>query len=128
LGVIYHRRGDERKGLSYWENAAIIPIGDTDALLSAEEMELAAAALMNLGAHHVLARSTEKGLGYLQSAAELDPDDGEIRYNLAATLASMGRQEDAIREFEAAEERGIDIAKEVIEKLRQGKTKAEKKE
>lgn len=126
LGVIYHRKGDSEKGLAYWKDAAFIPVGENEALLDSEEMELAAAAFMNLGAHHVLAQDIEKGLEYLQAAAELDPSDGEIRYNLAATLASMGRHEDAIREFEAAEERGIEIAREVIDKLKKGSDENEK--
>ena len=120
LGVIHHRKGESETGLAYWKDAASIPVGENEALLDAEELELAAAAFMNLGAHHVLAKDIEKGLGYLQAAADLDPSDGEIRYNLAATLASMGRHEDAIKEFEAAEERGIEIAREVIDKIKQG--------
>ena len=126
LGVIHHRKGDSEKGLAYWKDAASIPIGENEALLDSEEMELAAAAFMNLGAHYVLAKDIEKGLGYLQAAAELDPSDGEIRYNLGATLASMGRHEDAIKEFEAAEERGIEIAREVIDKIKQGLEEKEK--
>jgi tetratricopeptide (TPR) repeat protein len=89
-------------------------------------MNLAAAAFMNLGAHYVLSKEVEKGLGYLQAAADLDPEDGEIRYNLAATLASMGKFEDAIKEFEAAEERGIEIARQVIDKIKQGMVENEK--
>jgi len=126
LGVIHHRKGDSEKALTYWKDASSIPIGENEALLDSEEMELAAAAFMNLGAHHVLAKDFEKGLGYLQAAVDLDPTDGEIRYNLAATLASMGRHEDAIREFEAAEERGIEIAREVIDKIKQGLEENEK--
>ena len=132
LGVIHHRKGDSEKGVAYWKDAASIPVGENEALLDAEELELAAAAFMNLGAHYVLTEDIEKGLEYLQAAAELDPSDGEIRYNLAATLATMGRHEDAIREFEAAEERGIEIAREVIDKIKQGleenEKSAEKKE
>ena len=67
-----------------------------------------------------------KGIGLLQAAADLDSDDGEIRYNLAATLASMGKLEDALKEFEAAEERGIKTAREVIDKIKQGMTENEK--
>lgn len=62
----------------------------------------------------------QKGESYLRRAAELDPHDGEVRYNLAATLAAMGKIEAAITEFEAAEERGIEIARKVIDKLREG--------
>jgi tetratricopeptide (TPR) repeat protein len=70
----------------------------------------------------------QKGEKYLRKATEMDPQDGEIRYNLAATLAAMGKIEDAIKEFEAAEEKGIEIARQVIDKLREGmKQNAERK-
>lgn len=126
LGVIYHRKGDTDNGLKYWKDAISIPLTKTEPLLDAEEAELAAAASMNLGAHYVLAKEFERGLMFLEAAAELDPDDGEIRYNLGATLATLGRHEDAIREFEAAEERDIKIAREVIEKLKKGMAENEK--
>ena len=126
LGVIHHRKGDTDKGIKYWQDVVSIPVTTTDALIGAEEIELAAAANMNLGAHFVLNKQMEKGLEYLQSAAELDPDDGEIRYNLAAALTAVGKHEEAIREFEASAERGIDIAKEVIKKLKEGLAENEK--
>ena len=126
MGVIYYRNGDIAKGLAYWRDAVSIPLSETEQLLDVEEAELAAAAYMNLGAHYVLAKEIERGLTYLQTAAELDPNDGEIRYNLAATLASLGRHKEAIREFEVAEGKGIEIAKEVIEKLKKGMAENEK--
>jgi tetratricopeptide (TPR) repeat protein len=76
---------------------------------------------MNLGAHYVLAREAEVGLSYLERAAEMDPEDGEVRFNLGATLGSMGRLDDAIRQFEVAEKMGIEIAREMIEKLERGR-------
>ena len=126
LGVIHHRKGETEKGIKYWQDAVSIPISGTDALIEAEEIELAAAANMNLGAHYVLNKETEKGLKYLQAAADLDPDDGEIRYNLAAALTANGQHEEAIKEFEASAERGIDIAKEVIQKIKEGLADNEK--
>ena len=101
----------------------------TDPLLEAEEKQLAAAACMNLGAHFALAREIETGIKYLESAAELDPEDGEIRFNLGATFASIGKHDEAIREFEEAERHGIEIAREMIQKLESGfeaKASAEK--
>lgn len=116
-----------------------------DLLKEQEERELCAAANMNLGmtvvslqvlpslcislarqetnipgAHYVLSKQMQKGESYLRKATELDPHDGEIRYNLAATLAAMGKIEAAITEFEMAEERGIEIAGQVAQKLREG--------
>lgn len=117
LGVIYHRKGDMDNALTQWKDAALLPIGEDETVLDAQEMELSAASLMNLGAHFVLSNDAEKGLGYLQAAADIDPDDGEIRYNLAATLASLGKHEVAIQEFQAAQERGIETAREAIEQL-----------
>jgi tetratricopeptide (TPR) repeat protein len=128
LGVIHHRKGETEKGIKYWEDVVSIPMTTADALIEAEEIELAAAANMNLGAHYVLNKELEKGLGFLQAAAELDPDDGEIRYNLAAALTANGKHEDAIREFEASAERGVDMAKEIIKKLKEGLVENERKE
>ena len=73
-----------------------------------------------IGAHYVLSKQMPKGEKYLRRATELDPQDGEIRYNLGATLAAMGKIEDAIVEFERAQERGIEVAGEVVGKLREG--------
>jgi Flp pilus assembly protein TadD len=95
-------------------------------LIQQEETELAAAANMNLGAHYALEKDLDNGLKYMQTAMTLDPEDGEVRYNLAATLAGMGKMEEAIVQFEAAEERGIEVAKEVIKKLKEGMSKEEK--
>jgi tetratricopeptide (TPR) repeat protein len=89
-------------------------------LIETEESELAAAANMNLGAYNVISGDVPKGLEFLRKAVELDPEDGEIRFNLAATFAGMGKHEDAIREFEAAEERGVEKAREIIEKIKAG--------
>jgi tetratricopeptide (TPR) repeat protein len=124
LGVIHHRNGQESLGLAYWQDSVAIPFSTSDPLLEAEETELAAAANMNIGAHYVLQKDIIKGMGYLQRAVELDPDDGEIRFNLAATLAGIGKPEDAIREFEAAEQRGIKTARDVINKIKAGMAKS----
>jgi tetratricopeptide (TPR) repeat protein len=120
LGVLHHRKGDVEKCLSHWERVASLRLPPSDALLEPEGVELAAAANMNLGAHYALLKQWEKGLGYLVNAAELDPEDGEVRFNIGATLAGMGKFEEAIAEFEIAEERGVESAREVIEKIRQG--------
>jgi len=126
LGVIYHRQNDAPNGLKYWAEAAS-PVSQSDPFVMAEENGLAAAANMNLGAHFVLTKDIEKGLRYLEKAVELDPEDGEIRFNLAATLAAQGRFEDAIREFQEAAERGVEIAKEVIKKIEAQMAELEKK-
>lgn len=120
MGVIFHRDGKEAEGLAFWKDAVALPIGESDPLLEAEEKQLAAAACMNLGAHYALAREVETGIKFLESAAELDPEDGEIRFNLGATLASVGKHDEAIKEFEEAEKLGIEIAREMIEKLEKG--------
>ena len=120
LGVIFHRDGKEAEGLAFWKDAVSLPMGETDPLLEAEEKQLAAAACMNLGAHYALARELETGIKFLESAAELDPEDGEIRFNLGATLASIGNREEAIKEFEEAEKLGIEIAREMRQKLELG--------
>ena len=120
LGVIFHRDGKEAEGLAFWKDAVSLPMGETDPLLEAEEKQLAAAACMNLGAHYALAREMERGIKFLESAAELDPEDGEIRFNLGATLASIGKRDEAIKEFEEAEKLGIEIAREMKQKLEVG--------
>jgi tetratricopeptide (TPR) repeat protein len=123
LGVIYHRKGDTEKGIAFWQDVVALPVTDTDALIQQEETELTAAANMNLGAHYALAKDLDTGLKYMEAAMTLDPDDGEIRYNMAATLAALGKMDEAIQQFEAAEERGIEIAREVINKLKAGMAK-----
>ena len=128
LGVIHHRKGEQSKGLEYWEEAVSLPFDSTDAFVNEEELELAASASMNLGAHHVLAKDIEKGLSYLREAVRLNSEDGEIRYNLAATLAGVGKFDEAVKEFEEAEKRGIEMAKDVKEKLKKGMEANEKSE
>jgi len=120
LGVLHHRKGDIEKCLSHWEQVASAAVPGSDVLVDIEGIELAAAANMNLGAHYVLNKQMEKGLVYLTNAAQLDPDDGEIRYNIGATLASLGQYEEAISQFEAAEEKGVEAARDVINKIKQG--------
>jgi len=127
LGVIRHQKGDVDKAIGHWNDVISTPVNTNDALMETEEIELAAAANMNLGAHYVLSNEMEKGLRYLLSARELDPDDGEIRYNLAATFAVMDRGDEAIKEFKAAEERGVEAATEVLGKIEKAIAENEQK-
>ena len=117
LGVIFHRDGKESEGLAFWKDAASLPLDEQDPLLEAEEKQLAAAACMNLGAHYALAREVDSAIKYLENAAEFDPEDGEIRFNLGATLASIGKYDEGIKEPEEAERLGIEIARDLIQKL-----------
>ena len=48
------QQSSPEKALSYWKQAVTLPIDEKEPLIDAEEMSIAAAAFMNLGAHYVL--------------------------------------------------------------------------
>jgi tetratricopeptide (TPR) repeat protein len=73
---------------------------------------------MNLGAHFVLENDRDVGLEYMRKALQLNPDDGEIRFNFAATLAAKGEHAQAVEEFEEAEKMGVKQATPIIEQLK----------
>ena len=74
---------------------------------------------MNLGAYYALSQDA-KAIEFLKSAAKLDPDDGEVRFNLGLVLAAAGKYQDAVRELEAAEKRGVKNARETIKQIQEG--------
>ena len=127
LGVGYHQSGEKghATALRYWKDAVSIPIVETGSELDKEERALVAAANMNIGSLYVLSKDFEKGLKHLQSAAEITPEDGEVHFNIGVTLIGLGKYEEALKEMEAAKDRGITGAWGAIEEI---KTAMEKEE
>ncbi|GAA6016770.1 hypothetical protein JCM11491_001801 [Sporobolomyces phaffii] len=83
----------------------------------------------NLGAAYILSKPPrpEKALEHLQKALMINPDDGEVCYNLAAVLEATGELDEAMVAFERAQKLGIDRAQINIRNLG-GKILAKKRE
>ncbi|BGP56664.1 hypothetical protein JCM8202v2_004294 [Rhodotorula sphaerocarpa] len=66
----------------------------------------------NLGAAYILSRppDAEKALEHLQKALMMNPDDGEVCYNLAAVLEASGQLDDALVAYERSVKLGIERA------------------
>lgn len=125
LGLLHHQQGDTQKAGRFWEDSLDV----VDQLgTSPEEKGLVVAATMNLGTLYVVNGKPEKGLRHLQTAARMEPRDGEIRFNLASALASLGNYVEALKEFRAAEAMGITSSQQPIEKLQQIIDEAKKKD
>ncbi|GAA5874040.1 hypothetical protein JCM16303_002670 [Sporobolomyces ruberrimus] len=83
----------------------------------------------NLGAAYILSKPPrpEKALEHLQKALMINPDDGEVCYNLAAVLEATGEFEESMVAFERALKLGIERAQINIRNLG-GKILAKKRE
>ncbi|GAA5852303.1 hypothetical protein JCM8547_006729 [Rhodosporidiobolus lusitaniae] len=66
----------------------------------------------NLGAAYILSKppNPAKALEHLQKALMVNPDDGEVCYNLAAVLEATGELEEALVAFQRAAKLGIQRA------------------
>ncbi|GAA5914588.1 hypothetical protein JCM6882_001210 [Rhodosporidiobolus microsporus] len=66
----------------------------------------------NLGAAYILSQppKPEKALEHLQKALMVNPDDGEVCYNLAAVLEATSEFDEALVAFERAHKLGIQRA------------------
>lgn len=66
----------------------------------------------NLGAAYILSQppNAEKALEHLQKALMMNPDDGEVCYNLAAVLEATGQLDDALIAYERSIKLGIERA------------------
>ncbi|GAA5998594.1 uncharacterized protein JCM10292_002810 [Rhodotorula paludigena] len=66
----------------------------------------------NLGAAYILTKppQPEKALEHLQKALMINPDDGEVCYNLAAVLEATGELDEALVAYERAQKLGIQRA------------------
>jgi len=104
--------------MRYWKDAVSIPVVETGSELDKEERALVAAANMNIGSLYVVSKEFETGLKYLQSAAEVTPEDGEVHFNIGVTLIGLGKYEEALKELEAAQDRGIGAAIPAIKEVR----------
>jgi len=125
LGLLHHQQGDTKKAGQFWEDALTVvdQVGT-----SPEEKGLLVAATMNLGTLYVVNGRPEKGIVHLRAAQKMEPGDGEIRFNLASALASMGNYVEALGHFKAAEAMGITSSQQPIVKLTQIIEESEKKE
>lgn len=120
MGVVYHTKGDQDKAAKYWRDSLAITLTEDELLRDKDAVDCAAATSMNLGSYHFIKKDYEKATAYLEAAEALDPEDGEILFNLAVTLAHLGRNEESTRRFEKAAERGIEKAKEILKLRNQG--------
>jgi len=125
IGVGYHQSNLKKTGekshdiaMRYWKDAVSIPVVETGSELDKEERALVAAANMNIGSLYVVSKEFETGLKYLQSAAEVTPEDGEVHFNIGVTLIGLGKYEEALKELEAAQDRGIGAAIPAIKEVR----------
>ncbi|GAA5969444.1 hypothetical protein JCM8115_003254 [Rhodotorula mucilaginosa] len=90
----------------------------------------------NLGAAYILSQppNAEKALEHLQKALMMNPDDGEVCYNLAAVLEATGQLDDALVAYERSIKLGIEraavnvrnISAKIIGKRREEEEKAGK--
>lgn len=66
----------------------------------------------NLGAAYILSRPPRPDLAleHLQKALEINPDDAELVYNLAAVLEATEDEEEALIAYQRAESLGIERA------------------
>ncbi|GAA5874708.1 hypothetical protein JCM3774_004789 [Rhodotorula dairenensis] len=90
----------------------------------------------NLGAAYILSQppNAEKALEHLQKALMMNPDDGEVCFNLAAVLEATGQLDDALIAYERSVKLGIEraavnvrnISAKIIGKRREEEEKAGK--
>ncbi|GAA5841029.1 hypothetical protein JCM11251_006788 [Rhodosporidiobolus azoricus] len=89
----------------------------------------------NLGAAYILSQppKPEKALEHLQKALMVNPDDGEVCYNLAAVLEATGELDEALIAFERAHKLGIaraevnirNVSAKILGKKREEESKAQ---
>ncbi|KAK4049543.1 hypothetical protein OIV83_004040 [Microbotryomycetes sp. JL201] len=74
---------------------------------------------MNLGAAYILSTPPrpDKALEHLQRALMMNPEDGEVCFNLAAVLEATGEEEEAMLAYQKAEKLGIERAQVNIRNL-----------
>jgi tetratricopeptide (TPR) repeat protein len=122
LGVVYHAKGDQDKAAEYWKDSFAITLTEDEVLRDVDAVDCAAATSMNLGSYYFMKKEYEKATAYLEAAEALDPEDGEIYFNLAVALAYLGRDGDSARRLEKAAEKGIEKAKEILERRKRKET------
>lgn len=67
----------------------------------------------NLGACFIMSEPPRPDLAlyHLQEALEINPDDGEVCFNLAAVLEATGEEDEALVAYNRAESLGVEAAK-----------------
>ncbi|BGP17844.1 hypothetical protein JCM10213_008358 [Rhodosporidiobolus nylandii] len=73
----------------------------------------------NLGAAYILSKpqNVEKALEHLQKALMVNPDDGEVCFNLAAVLELTGELDEALVAYERAHKLGIAKAEVMVKNV-----------
>ncbi|CAH7682193.1 hypothetical protein PPACK8108_LOCUS14956, partial [Phakopsora pachyrhizi] len=102
LGIALYQLKRHSEAISVWEKSlAESPSADVH---------------NNLASAYILSEPPEphKALENLKKAVDLDPTDGEIRFNLAAVNEANGHLEDALAEYKQALQLGITRAQQNI--------------
>lgn len=89
LAATFHKRGDIRGAIGEMERIQRMYPDWVDLL-------------MPLGTFYIQAGDTAKGFAFFHDMAQRSPRDAEARYYNGTALAVQGREEEAVREFEAA--------------------------
>ncbi|KAJ3278873.1 hypothetical protein HK104_001954 [Borealophlyctis nickersoniae] len=55
-------------------------------------------------------KDADGAVTHYEQALKIEPDDGEIRYNFGVVLDSMGRLEDAAKQYQKAVDLGVTVA------------------
>lgn len=99
LGVVHFQTGDLPSSISSFQASLALSPDSADA-----HANLASAYIMSTPARPDLA------VEHLSEAARLDPEDGEVQFNLGAVLEACERLEEALESYRRAGERGIERA------------------
>ncbi|KAI9353404.1 hypothetical protein DFJ73DRAFT_776085 [Zopfochytrium polystomum] len=72
--------------------------------------------LANVLALHL--KKPERAVDHYREAVRLNPNDGEVQYNLGVVLDLLGRLEEAVQTYEAAEKLGVEQAQKNLRNAR----------
>lgn len=102
LGVIYEKRGENRKAIETFEQVLEKDPGNSRAkerIEKLKEEEKTAEDLIKEGSLHMEERRHERAVYYFGKAVLKSPDDFKTHFNLGLALLSMGRYDEAVEEF-----------------------------
>nr|KAJ3413708.1 hypothetical protein HK105_001995 [Polyrhizophydium stewartii] len=104
LANCYHHMGDRQRALEHWK-------------LSLEQQPRADAHVNIANALALFERKVDAAIPHYEAAVELEPEDGEIRYNFGVVLEAASRLDDAAEHFVIANKLGIAKAGERLERV-----------
>ncbi|KAM0750695.1 TPR-like protein [Meredithblackwellia eburnea MCA 4105] len=121
LGVVQYQKQDLVAAITSFEKSLALSPAEPPTLANPETDELpplTAAQLVladthtNLGAAYIMSQPPrpDKALEHLQKALEINPDDAELVYNLAAVLEATEDLDEALVAYQRAEQLGIERA------------------